>query len=59
MRKTKKRSIDRQTGRILKSLQGKKVGVFVDDANLYHAYKNYGWRVDWGKFRRRIKSFVA
>ncbi len=57
MTKRKKKVIDRQINKILKSLKGKKVGVFVDDANLYHAYKNYGWRVDWGKFRKFISKY--
>lgn len=57
MARAKKKVIDRQTSKILKSLKGKKIGVFVDDANLYHAYKNYGWRVDWGKFRKFISKY--
>src|SRR3989344_583196 len=27
-------------------LKGKRVGVFVDDSNLYHGFKKYGWRID-------------
>ena len=55
--RAKKETIDKQTEKVLKSLKGRRVGVFVDDANLYHAYKNYGWRVDWGKFRKFISKY--
>jgi len=40
--------------KILKQLEGKKVGVFVDDSNLFHSYQKYGWRVDIG----RLKGFL-
>ena len=55
--KTKERTIDNKTKKILKSLKGKKVGIFVDDANLYHAYRNYSWRVDWKKFKKFISKY--
>ena len=51
--------IDSKTKKILKSLEGKKVGVFVDDANLYHAYKEYGWRVNWKKFKRFVSKHCS
>ncbi len=47
--------MDIKTEKLLKSLKGKKVGVFCDDSNLYHAYKKYGWRVDFEKFRKLLK----
>lgn len=43
--------------KILQSLRGKKIGVFVDDSNLYHAYQKYGWRVDFGKLRQLLESY--
>ncbi|MBU1147060.1 MAG: NYN domain-containing protein [Candidatus Omnitrophica bacterium] len=49
--------MDIRTEKILKSLKSKKVGVFCDDANLYHAYQKYGWRVDFGKFRKLLESY--
>lgn len=42
----------------LKKLKDKKVGVFVDDSNLYHAYQKYGWRVDFGKFSKLLKKYI-
>lgn len=37
---------------ILPKISDKKIGVFIDDSNLYHAQKNAGWRVDWEKFKK-------
>jgi len=42
--------------KILKKLKGKRVGVFCDDSNLYHAYKKCGWRVDLEKFKKFLKN---
>lgn len=44
------------TEKIFKILDGKKAGVFCDDSNLYHAYKKYGWRVDFEKFRKFLEK---
>jgi len=43
--------MDVKIEKLLQSLKGKKVGVFVDDSNLYHSYKKYGWRIDFRKLR--------
>lgn len=42
---------------LLQSLKGKKVGVFCDDSNLYHAYQKYGWRIDFKKFRSFLEKY--
>ncbi|MBI4092666.1 MAG: NYN domain-containing protein, partial [Candidatus Kerfeldbacteria bacterium] len=31
-----------------------KIGLFVDDANLYHAQKKAGWRLDYHKIRQQL-----
>ena len=49
--------MDEKTEKLLKSLKSKKVGVFCDDSNLYHAFKKYGWRIDFGKFRKLLESY--
>lgn len=49
--------MDSKTERLLQSLKSKKVGVFCDNANLYHAYQKYGWRVDFGRFKRLINQY--
>ena len=49
--------MNNKTEKILQSLKDKKVGVFVDDSNLYHAYQKYGWRVDFGKFRQLLERY--
>jgi len=48
-------NINQKTEKILNFLKNKKVGVFVDDSNLYHSYKKYGWRIDFGKFRNLLE----
>ena len=45
------------TEKILQNLKGKKTGVFVDDSNLYHAYRKYGWRVDFGRFKNFLSQY--
>ena len=49
--------MDIKIEKLLQSLKGKKVGVFVDDSNLYHSYKKYGWRIDFGKFRNLLERY--
>jgi uncharacterized LabA/DUF88 family protein len=50
-------NIDPKTKAILEFLKSKKVGVFCDNANLYHAYQKYGWRVDFEKFKKLISQY--
>lgn len=50
------RKVERRR-KIVERLKDKKVGVFVDDANLYHSYKAYGWRVDFDKFKKFLKKY--
>lgn len=42
--------------KILAELKGKKVGVFVDNSNLYHTSKKYRWKVDLLKLKELIRS---
>lgn len=49
--------MDAQTQKILENLRNKKVGVFCDDSNIYHAYQKYGWRVDFGKLRKLLENY--
>lgn len=55
MVRKKKKSIDRQTKKILESLKGKKVGVFVGYKN------NMAWEIRQLRhiYLNRIKSFIA
>ena len=48
--------MDKKIKKLLKKLKNKKVGVFWDDSNLYHAYQKYGWRVDVKKFKTFFKK---
>lgn len=49
--------MDQKTLKLLQNLRGKKVGVFCDDSNLYHAYRKYGWRIDFEKFRKFLGKY--
>lgn len=49
--------MDQKTKKVLQSLEGKKVGIFCDDSNLYHSYKKYGWRIDFEKFRKLLEKY--
>lgn len=49
--------MDIKIEKLLESLKDKKVGVFVDDSNLYHSYKKYGWRIDFGKLRTLLEKY--
>lgn len=49
--------MNQRTEKLLQSLKSKKVGVFCDDSNLYHAFKKYGWRIDFGKLRKLLKGY--
>ncbi|MFH1172931.1 MAG: NYN domain-containing protein [bacterium] len=49
--------MDIKIEKLLESLKDKKIGVFVDDSNLYHSYKKYGWRIDFGKFRNFLEKY--
>ena len=50
-------NFDSKTKKLLEFLKTKKVGVFCDDSNLYHAYQRYGWRIDFEKFRKLLENF--
>lgn len=50
--------MDKKSQKLLESLKNKKVGVFADDSNLYHSYKKYGWRIDFGKFRKFLEKHL-
>ena len=49
--------MDSKIEKLLMSFKNKKVGVFCDNANLYHAYQKYGWRVDFEKFKEFISQY--
>ena len=49
--------MDEKILKLLRNLENKKVGVFYDDSNLYHAYKKYGWRIDFEKFRKLLEDY--
>ena len=49
--------MEEKTQKLLESLKSKKVGVFCDDSNLYHAYQKYGWRIDIGKLRKLLEEY--
>ncbi len=49
--------MDPKTEKVLENLKRKKVGIFCDNANLYHAYQKHGWRVDFIRFKQFISQY--
>lgn len=37
---------------ILRKYKGKQVGVFIDDANMFHTQREAEWLIDWRKFKQ-------
>ena len=49
--------IEAKIKEILKSTEGKKLGVFCDGANLFYGKQKYGWQVDFEKFKKFIGQY--
>ena len=43
--------------KILENVKGKKLGIFCDGANLFHASRENRWQVDLGKFKKFVCKF--
>jgi len=41
---------------VVEKFKKPKAGVFIDDSNLYHAYKKVGWRIDFAKLRKILET---
>ncbi|MFH1863803.1 MAG: NYN domain-containing protein [bacterium] len=48
--------MDDNIKKILKTIHGFKIGVFIDNSNLYHAQKDAGWWIDWKKFKLLLQK---
>lgn len=42
--------------KILRKYKNKRVGVFIDDANMFHAQREVGWVIDWKKFKNFLEA---
>ncbi len=49
--------MDKGTEKILNKLKDKRVGVFADDSNLFHAFRKNGWRVDFKKLKKILSNY--
>lgn len=47
--------MNNKKAKLWEGLKNKRVGVFVDDSNLYHAQQRCNWKIDFSKF----KEFLA
>lgn len=45
-----------QVDKFLNKFKGLKIGVFVDNSNLYHAQKGANWWIDWKKFKLLLQK---
>lgn len=50
--------MDKNIESALKKIGKLKVGVFVDNSNLYHAQKDAGWWIDWKKFKLLLQKWL-
>ena len=48
--------MDRNIENTFKKFGKLKIGVFVDNSNLYHAQKDAGWWIDWKKFKLLLQK---
>lgn len=48
--------MDTKIEKLLSKFKNKKVGVFIDNSNLYYAQKNDGWWIDWKKLNLYLKN---
>jgi len=48
--------MDKNIEKLLKKLGKSKIGVFVDNSNLYHAQKDANWWIDWKKFKQLLQK---
>ena len=49
--------MNENTQKILNKLKGKKVGIFADDSNLFHAFRKNGWRIDFKKLKELLLNY--
>ena len=49
--------MNKNTETILEKLRDKKVGIFADDSNLFHAFRKNGWRVDFKKLKKLFSNY--
>jgi uncharacterized LabA/DUF88 family protein len=42
---------------VLEKTKGKKIGVFIDDANIFHSQKEIGWKINWASFRSFLSKY--
>lgn len=48
----------RQTDKFLSKFKGLKVGIFVDNSNLFYAQKENGWKIDYQKLKELLSKFL-
>ena len=48
--------MDKKAAAILKKSKDKKVGVFIDDANIFHSQKRVKWQIDWRNFKDVLRG---
>ncbi len=41
---------------ILRKYKGKRTGVFIDDANMFHTQREVGLKIDWRKFKKFLEK---
>lgn len=44
---------------ILQKLKGKKIGVFIDEGNVFYSQRELKWRIHWGKFFSYLRNYAT
>jgi uncharacterized LabA/DUF88 family protein len=50
--------MDNKIEKILEKLKDKRIGIFIDDANLFYIQKRIGWKIDWLKFKKFLDGYI-
>lgn len=48
--------MDKKAEKILRKHKGKRAGVFIDDANMFHTQREVGLKIDWRKFKKFLEK---
>lgn len=49
--------MDNNTEKLLKRIDGLRVGVFIDNSNLFYAQKKSGWKIDYNKLKKLLSKY--
>ncbi len=54
-----KHKISEKTLRIIQKTKGKRIGIFIDNANWFYPQRELGWHISYTKLRRFLEQFYS